>query len=244
MDRMRLGWGRLGKGCHEVWGEVEASHRYAHSCIDRAAAMTKADNARRYDRQIRIWGAHGQTRFERSRVLLLGCSATGAETLKNLVLGGIASFTIVDGCRVSAQDLGNNFMIEADSLGQPRAQVVTSLLQEMNDSVAGSFVEEAPETLLESNPSFLADFSLVIGTQASSCMHDGHACTCQACMRPPCTIDLSTSFITYIERCGLVSPWPAAEGAGHEEIGWYLSRAGCTAAARPLLRPGGIPEGE
>ncbi|KAG1678526.1 hypothetical protein FOA52_014560 [Chlamydomonas sp. UWO 241] len=124
-----------------------------------------ADKSKRYDRQIRIWGVHGQVRFETARVLLLNCSATGSETLKNLVLGGIASFTIVDGARVGAQDLGSNFMVDEASLGEPRAKMVTGLLQEMNDSVSGSFVEEAPETLLASNPSFFADFSLVIATQ-------------------------------------------------------------------------------
>lgn len=147
-------------------------------------AMAAIDKSKRYDRQIRIWGQHGQVRFETARVLLLNCSATGSEALKNLVLGGIASFTIVDGARVGAQDLGSNFMVDAASLGEPRAKVVTGLLQEMNDSVSGSFVEEAPETLLASNPSFVADFSLVIATQV---LMRAHACHAQmhACMAPP-----------------------------------------------------------
>lgn len=38
---------------------------------------------------------------------LLNCGPTGAEALKNMVLGGIASFTIVDGSRVEQRDLGN-----------------------------------------------------------------------------------------------------------------------------------------
>lgn len=42
------------------------------------------------------------------------------------------------------------------------------MLQELNDAVAGSFVDEAPDALLAANPRFLADFSLVIATQACS----------------------------------------------------------------------------
>ena len=72
---------------------------------------------------------------------------TGSEALKNLVLGGIASFTIVDGTKVAAVDLGNNFFLEAESLGAPRAQSVARLLSELNEAVAGSFVEEEPAAL-------------------------------------------------------------------------------------------------
>eukprot|EP00798_Chlamydomonas_sp_ICE-L_P020768 gene20768-27592_t len=120
---------------------------------------------KRYDRQLRIWGAHGQQRVEACKIALLNCGPTGSETLKNLVLGGIAGFTIIDGAKVSAGDLGNNFFVEASSLGEPRARVVTRLLTELNESVAGSYVEENPETLLAGNPNFFKDFDMVIATQ-------------------------------------------------------------------------------
>lgn len=58
--------------------------------------------ARRYDRQLRIWGAEGQRRLESCRVALLNCGPTGSEALKNLVLGGIGSFTVVDGAKARA----------------------------------------------------------------------------------------------------------------------------------------------
>ena len=65
------------------------------------------DKKRRYDRQLRIWGEQGQARLESARVCLLNCGPTGTEALKNLVLGGIAAFTLVDGGKVTAADLGN-----------------------------------------------------------------------------------------------------------------------------------------
>ena len=60
----------------------------------------------------RIWGEHGQAALERARVCILNCGPTGSEALKNLVLGGIGSFTIVDASKVSQSDLGNNYLGE------------------------------------------------------------------------------------------------------------------------------------
>ncbi|GAX80293.1 hypothetical protein CEUSTIGMA_g7731.t1 [Chlamydomonas eustigma] len=127
--------------------------------------MEVVDKSRRYDRQIRIWGSHGQRNLENSKVALINCSATGSEVLKNLVLGGIASFCIVDNAKVTRRDLGNNFLVEHSHLGESRAKVVTALLQELNESVAGSYVEEDPSTLMSSNPAFFSNFTLVIATQ-------------------------------------------------------------------------------
>jgi len=120
---------------------------------------------RRYDRGIRVWGAHGQEAVEQARICLLNAGSTGAESLKNLVLGGIHSFTIVDGQKVEATDVGNNYLITASSLGGSRAQCVTECLKELNETVKGSYVEEDPATLLSTNPDFFNSFDLVIATQ-------------------------------------------------------------------------------
>mmetsp|Transcript_21156 Transcript_21156/g.58704 ORF Transcript_21156/g.58704 Transcript_21156/m.58704 type:complete len:539 (-) Transcript_21156:37-1653(-) len=125
----------------------------------------KDTKAKRYDRQIRIWGPHGQQRLEDSRVCLLNCSPTGSELLKSLVLGGIHSFTIVDEAKVTNRDLGNNFLVSAESLGHSRAECVAELLKEMNDTVLGNFIEQSPEALLDGEPKFFRDFTLVVATQ-------------------------------------------------------------------------------
>jgi molybdopterin/thiamine biosynthesis adenylyltransferase len=83
---------------------------------------TSMDKSKRYDRGIRVWGAHGQEALEAAKVCLLNAGPTGTEALKNLVLGGIHSFTIVDGAKVTPPDLGNNYLLTADGLGMPRAQ--------------------------------------------------------------------------------------------------------------------------
>ena len=109
--------------------------------------------------------ARRQARLEECKVCLLNCGPTGTETIKNLVLGGIASFTLVDDAIVEARDLGNNFFVHASDLGQSKAKAVAAHLHELNTSVAGSFVDERPEDLVASNPDFFADFTVVVATQ-------------------------------------------------------------------------------
>ena len=65
----------------------------------------------KYDRQLRMWGAHGQKLLAESRVCLLTASATGTEILKSLVLPGVGHITIVDGATVTREDVGNNFFV-------------------------------------------------------------------------------------------------------------------------------------
>ncbi|KAK6134731.1 hypothetical protein DH2020_031533 [Rehmannia glutinosa] len=118
----------------------------------------------RIDRTI-IWGEQGQAALEKSSICLLNCGPTGSETLKNLVLGGVGSITVVDGSKVELGDLGNNFMVDESSVGQSKAKTVCAFLEELNDAVKAKFIEEYPEKLIESNPSFFSQFTLVVATQ-------------------------------------------------------------------------------
>ncbi|XP_052248440.1 NEDD8-activating enzyme E1 regulatory subunit-like isoform X1 [Dreissena polymorpha] len=122
------------------------------------------DKNNKYDRQLRLWGDHGQTALETSRVCLINATATGTEILKNLILPGIGSFTVVDSCKIQGEDVGNNFFLSKDAIGQSRAKVATELLSELNNDVTGDFVEESAESLLESNDGFFQQFTVVIAT--------------------------------------------------------------------------------
>ena len=92
---------------------------------------------KKYDRQLRLWAASGQAALEDAKVLLLnsGSGAVGVETLKNLILPGVGSFTIVDETNVSEFDLGVNFFLEESSLGRWRAEETRKFLQELNPEV-------------------------------------------------------------------------------------------------------------
>lgn len=127
--------------------------------------MTVPDRGRRYDRQIRIWGPHGQELLEKANICVVGAGPAATETLKSLVLGGIAAFTLVDSRDVTERDLGNNFFLDAASLGKNRAEVAVALLREMNEAVRGSYLDMGVDALVASEPSVLEGFDLVIACE-------------------------------------------------------------------------------
>ena len=70
-------------------------------------------------------------------------------------------------CQVSAEDLGNNFLVSALHLGQPRAAAVAELARELNDDVPGQSVVADPaawpfEKSDGDGEPRLASFSLVL----------------------------------------------------------------------------------
>ena len=121
--------------------------------------------AQRYDRQLRLWGDHGQNALESSEICLVNASATGTEILKNLVLPGVGSFTIIDNKRVTQSDSGNNFFVTEDQIGANRGSVALTLLQELNSDVKGKSIDEDFESILLSTPEFFSRFSVVIATE-------------------------------------------------------------------------------
>ena len=132
------------------------------------SSTTTSEKNRRYDRQLRLWGDHGQRSLETSHVLVVGANVTTCETLKSLVLPGIGAFTLVDPKQVSHEDVGGNFFLSAEHVGRMRGKVATELLLEMNGEVRGEFVEESFDRLLETRPEFLSAFSLVIASSEVS----------------------------------------------------------------------------
>lgn len=89
-------------------------------------------------------GAAGQIALEESNILLInnGPGVTGIETLKNLVLPGIGTFTILDSAIVEQADLGVNFFLEDASLGKFRAEETVKYLEELNPDVKGHAITE------------------------------------------------------------------------------------------------------
>ena len=58
----------------------------------------------------RLWGDHGQMALESAQVCLINASGLGTEILKSLVLPGIGAFTIVDGKKITEEDIGKSSM--------------------------------------------------------------------------------------------------------------------------------------
>ncbi|XP_018322780.1 NEDD8-activating enzyme E1 regulatory subunit [Agrilus planipennis] len=119
---------------------------------------------RKYDRQLRLWGDHGQKLLENAKVCLINATALGTETLKSLVLPGIGAFTIVDGEKVTEEDVGSNFFFEEDSIGTSRAQAATHALLELNQDVRGDYIDESIENVMSHTHNFFKNFTVIIAT--------------------------------------------------------------------------------
>ena len=53
----------------------------------------------------------------------------------------------------------------ADSCGKSRAEVTNQLLVELNPDVHGDYIDEDIEQVLENNPEFLNNFSIIVATE-------------------------------------------------------------------------------
>jgi NEDD8-activating enzyme E1 regulatory subunit len=85
--------------------------------------------------------------------------------LKNLVLPGVGRFTIIDPNVVTEADLGNNFFVDPTRLGRPRAAAVAELLCEMNPDVAGDARVASVADLIDKEPEYFRQFTLVLASQ-------------------------------------------------------------------------------
>lgn len=70
------------------------------------------------DRQLRLWGVEAQTRMLNSSVLVYGFRGVGTEVVKTLVLAGVGAVTLLDERDVAVADLGSNFFLRQDDVGQ------------------------------------------------------------------------------------------------------------------------------
>lgn len=103
----------------------------------------------KYDRQLRLWGAHGQKALAYAHIILLGTSSSISETLKNLALPGIGQFTIVDDAQVQLADFGHDFFVTREDFGRPKCQVICEMMMEMNPDVQGHFRIQSVDQFLE-----------------------------------------------------------------------------------------------
>lgn len=119
-----------------------------------ASSSSSRPNAhqQKYDRQLRLWAAAGQSALEHAHVLVINGNGTAASTLKNLVLPGIGHFTVLDPKITDAADVGANFFLDQGSIGLPRADQVVKFLVELNSDVNGTALVQSLDSLQDLSP--------------------------------------------------------------------------------------------
>lgn len=115
-----------------------------------------------YDRQIRLWGMAAQANMRSAKVLLINLGAIGSEIAKSIVLSGIGHLTILDGHKVTEEDLGSQFFIGSEDVGQWKIDVTKERIQDLNPRVELNFDNQA---LQEKDKGFFQQFDLIVATE-------------------------------------------------------------------------------
>lgn len=123
-----------------------------------------ADEIALYDRQIRLWGLEAQNRMRNAHILIINVGAVANEVIKNVVLAGIGSLTIVDTHNVHPDDLGAQFLVSDEDIGSNRAEATKYRISRLNPRV-GLNVEKI--TLEEMSIEWLGQFEVVVATELS-----------------------------------------------------------------------------
>ncbi|KAK4051645.1 E1 ubiquitin-activating protein aos1 [Microbotryomycetes sp. JL201] len=123
------------------------------------------EEAALYDRQLRLWGVAAQNRMRAASVLVYNFRGTSAEVVKNIVLAGVGSVTLLDSHTVDVQDLGANFFLRVEDVGQKRVEAGAPRARALNPRV--DLYTETDDTLVDDG-SFLARFDLVVLTDVDA----------------------------------------------------------------------------
>jgi len=127
-------------------------------------AQITEDEAKLYDRQIRLWGLDAQKRLRSSRILVVGMAGLGCEVTKNLVLAGVKELRMVDGEVVREEDATSQFLAPRDQLGANRAEASLPRVQQLNPMVE---VTAEPVHSTTKDAEFFQKFDVVVATTCS-----------------------------------------------------------------------------
>ncbi|KAL4890449.1 hypothetical protein BDV59DRAFT_184540 [Aspergillus ambiguus] len=146
-----------------------------------ASQSISADEIALYDRQIRLWGVKAQEKLRSANILLITFKALANEVAKNLVLAGIGTLTIIDHETVKEEDLGAQFFVTEDQVGQNRAQAASAAIHAMNPRVQLRIDTED----VHSKPAdFFAQFDVTIATELDFATYTTINAACRIASRP------------------------------------------------------------
>jgi len=144
---------------------------------EESSDLSGVKDVKRYDRQIRLWGADTQRGLQSARILVIGANGLANEVCKNLVLAGIAHCTVQDAGILSEADLIESalFSVASEHKGTSRAQALVEQLREMNPTVELEARQASVATL---DADFLRSFHFVIcAARGAGALRDAAVCT-------------------------------------------------------------------
>lgn len=90
------------------------------------------DDSIRYDRNIRLFGADGQSRIKAARVGVAGLGGLGCRMVLDLGYLGVTRYVLVDGDRASSHSLNRLITAHPDDVGQYKTDLAERLIRAIN----------------------------------------------------------------------------------------------------------------
>ncbi|KAG9396264.1 ubiquitin activating enzyme [Carpediemonas membranifera] len=110
----------------------------------------ESSSVSKYDRQIRVWGRHGQEALHSARVCVLGTHMAVLEAAKNLALAGISSLVIVDDTSIVASDVQTNYFVTGSGREYIGEAAVETLIR-MNPDITIEWIHADPRSYVVSD---------------------------------------------------------------------------------------------
>ncbi|CDS00719.1 related to AOS1-Smt3p activating protein [Sporisorium scitamineum] len=99
--------------------QVEPTSQAPPTSVTGNGGAVTEDEAALYDRQIRLWGLAAQNRLRSAHILIVGWNGIATEIIKNTVLSGIGSITVLDPTVIDGSvDLLSGFFFRDQEVGQ------------------------------------------------------------------------------------------------------------------------------
>lgn len=128
-----------------------------------------------YDRQIRLWGIESQLALRLTSILFVGMNGLVAETVKNIMLTGVKSITLLDDKLVNEEDFCSQYFLPRDSLGQSRVKSSLKRARKLNPTV-----KLIPDTdsLSSKDDEYFSQFDIVVlsGVETSEILRINKIC--------------------------------------------------------------------
>ncbi|XP_073968696.1 SUMO1 activating enzyme subunit 1 [Rhodnius prolixus] len=115
---------------------------------DSTAQLTE-DEAKLYDRQIRLWGVDSQKSIRNAKILIISMNGVGAEVAKNIILSGVKAVTFMDDAVASEEDSFSQFLIPCDKIGSNRAVASVERSKALNPLVTVRAISNSATSINE-----------------------------------------------------------------------------------------------
>ena len=122
--------------------------------------MLTENELKRYERQIRIFGADGQEKLKNAKVFVAGAGGLGSAISIYLAAAGIGRIRIVDHEKIELSNLNRQILHWDEDIGREKAASAEEKLKKINPDVS---LEAISETIEENNVLELVDdFDLIV----------------------------------------------------------------------------------